>query len=182
MLNTPYFINSIQEGVKDFLTGSTTPFKSSAFLFLNSLPLATLREKYKTYNGASTTDLDYIFATFKKFGAIHRIPYAWILKYGSIWHRYKTWIETGTDILSNVLTDFQSTYNFDPITNNPAKTYNLVINGNNQAITLQNTTLVGTDTLTNMNIGFYPQLINDFSTFYRGYDVFSAYTDSAKAA
>lgn len=178
MLNTPFFINSIQEGVKDFLTGSTTPFKSSAFLFLNSLPLATLREKYKTYNGASTTDLDYIFATFKKFGAIHRIPYAWVLKYGSIWYRYKTWTETGVDILSNVLTDFQSTYNFDPITNNPAKTYNLVIDGNNQAITLQNTTLVGSDTLTQMNIGFYPQLINDFSTFYRGYDVFSAYTDS----
>jgi hypothetical protein len=42
--------------------------------------------------------LNYIFATINKFGAIHKVPYPWILKYGSIWHRSKVWIESGVDI------------------------------------------------------------------------------------
>ena len=57
-----------------------------AYLFINSLPLSTLREKYKTYNGTdanySDESLDYIFATMKKFAAIHKVPYAWVLKIG----------------------------------------------------------------------------------------------------
>ena len=84
MFNTPFFVNSIQEGVNNFRNNDPYPYKSAAFLFLNSLPLATLREKYKTYENGATTDLDYIFATIKKFGAIHKVPYAWILKIGSI--------------------------------------------------------------------------------------------------
>jgi len=45
----------------------------AAYLFLNSLPLATLKERYKTLNSANP--LDYIFASMKKFGAVHRLPY-----------------------------------------------------------------------------------------------------------
>ena len=48
------------------------------------------QSKYKTLNGETTTDLSYILSTLKKFGSIHRLPYSWILKYGSIWNRYKT--------------------------------------------------------------------------------------------
>ena len=179
ILNTPYFVNSIQQGVYNWLTGNTHPYVSSAFLFLNSLPLGTLREKYKTYNNSNTTDLDYIFATFKKFGAIHKIPYAWILKYGSIWHRYKVWIESGADILQNVWSNFDGTYNFDPLTNSNSKSYNLNIGGINQSISLQKTsTAGGATTLTEMNVGFYPKVINDFNLFCRGYDLFYNYTDS----
>lgn len=178
ILNTPYFVNSIQQGVYNWLTGNTYPYISSAFLFLNSLPLATLREKYKTYSNSTTTDLDYIFATFKKFGAIHKIPYAWILKYGSIWHRYKVWKETGADILQNVWNNFDGTYNFDPITNSIGKSYNLTISGVNQNITYQKTTTAGITTLTEMNVGFYPKVINDFNLFCRGYDLFFNYTDT----
>lgn len=178
MLNTPYFVNSIQQDVYNWLTGNTYPYVNSAFLFLNSLPIATLREKYKTYNGTSTTDLDYIFATFKKFGGIHKIPYAWILKYGSIWHRYKVWVDTGTDILQNVWNNFDGTYNFDPITNSNTKTYNLTIGGTLENITLEKNSTAGTTTLTEMNLGFYPKVINDFNLFCRGYDLFQNYSDS----
>ena len=178
MLNTPYFVNAMQDGVQRWVTGNTYPYVSASFLFLNSLPLATLREKYKTYNGGATTDLDYIFATLKKFGALHRVPYAWVLKYGSIWHRYKVWNESGVDILTNSCTDFDAKKNFDPITNASSKVYNLTIKNSAQTVTLQNTTIVGTDTNTEMNLGFYPKLINDFNIFYKGIDLFSAYTDT----
>ena len=178
MLNTPYFVNAIQDGVQRWVTGNTYPYVSASFLLLNSLPLATLREKYKTYNGTATTDLDYIFATLKKFGALHRVPYAWVLKYGSIWHRYKVWNESGFDILSNSCTDFDPSKNFDPITEDFSKVYNLTINNSAQAISLKNSTIVGTNTNTEMNLGFYPSILNNFNIFYRGVELFSAYTDT----
>lgn len=178
MLNTPYFVNAMQNGVQRWLTGNTYPYVSASFLLLNSLPLATLREKYKTYNGGATTDLDYIFATLKKFGALHRVPYAWVLKYGSIWHRYKVWNESGFDILDNSCKDFGAIKNFDPITNVSSKVYNLTINNSAQTVSLQKTTIVGTDTNTEMNLGFYPKVINDFNIFYRGIELFTAYTDT----
>jgi len=179
ILNTPYFVNSIQNGVTNFLTGNTHPYVSSAFLFLNSLPLATLREKFKTYENNVGNELDYIFASLKKFGALHKLPYAWILKYGSIWHRYKIWVENGYDILQNDWTNFNSVNNFDPATLNPNKIYNLTIKGSGETIGVQTTTNVGTSTITSMNVGFYPKVINDFNIFCRGYSLFTGYTDSA---
>jgi len=178
IMNTPYFVNSIQEGVTNWLTGNTHPYTSSAFLLLNSLPLATLREKFKTYDGGNTTDLDYIFATLKKFGAIHKLPYAWILKYGSIWYRYKVWVESGSDILQNSWTDFDTTKNFDPVTLDPNKVYNLTVSGSPQLITVQKVNGIGGNTLSEINVGFYPKVVNDFNLFCRGYDLFTGYTDS----
>jgi hypothetical protein len=99
MLNTPYFVNSILNGVQNNRTSDPYPYIQSAYLFLNSLPLATLRERYKTKTNTIPDELDYISSCFKKFGAIHKLPYAWILKYGSIWHRYKKYKETNVDIL-----------------------------------------------------------------------------------
>lgn len=178
LLNTPYFVNAIQEGVENSINNVKHPYVSSAFLFLNSLPLATLREKYKTYDGVSSLDMDYIFATFKKFGAIHKVPYAWVLKYGSIWHRYKTWIETGNDILKNVTKNFDINKNFDPNTSNPNKVYNLTINGVNQNVYTQKTNTNGIYSTVEMNTGFYPKVIDDFNLFFRGYNLFTGFTDA----
>jgi diguanylate cyclase (GGDEF)-like protein len=80
------------------------PFVQSAYLFLNSLPLASLRERYKTYDSGKTSELDYIASCFKKFGAIHKMPYAWVLKMGSSWHRYKKYKESNIDILTGAFT------------------------------------------------------------------------------
>jgi len=176
MLNTPYFINAIQKGVFNFRYKQTdlAPYKLGAYLFLNSLPLATLREKYKTNSGQATTDLDYILSTMKKFGAVHKLPYSWILKYGSIWHRYKIYKETGVDILDEVWQDFNYKKNWDPANSATTYTYNLTIDGTPRNLVLDNTT--GTPPLTDINTGFYPQLIDDFNVFLQGLKLFSGQT------
>jgi len=178
ILNTPYFINSIQEGVQKFRDFSNYPYVSSAYLFLNSLPLTTLKEKYKTLNGTNELSLDYMCSTLKKFGAIHRIPYAWILKYGSIWHRYKQKVENGVDILDGVWTDFNYLDNYDPINSATTTTYSFTGLGQTttSTITLQDALTSAQGDTTIINSGFYPKLINDFSVFFNGYNVFTGYT------
>jgi len=119
ILNTPFFINAISEGVANNKKNSKYPYKSAAYLFLNSLPLISLRELLKTKgNGVSYNDNDYMFATLKKFGAVHKLPYAWKLKMGSIWHRYKTFKQTNIDILNGVWSNFNYINSYEPITNN----------------------------------------------------------------
>ena len=181
MLNTPYFVNSISNGVENFRNNNLYPYKEAAYLFLNSLPLTTLREKYKTLNGTTTTDLDYMFATFKKFGSVHKLPYAWVLKYGSIWHRYKSWIDNGFDFMTTPWDNFDYTTNFDPITQNISKIYNLsgytTVTTANTEVSLQRDVTSGFLTATQMNVGFYPKLINDLNVFYNGLTLFENYTD-----
>jgi hypothetical protein len=182
MLNTPYFVNAISKGVENFRNSNLYPYKESAYLFLNSLPLTTLREKYKTLSGTATTDLDYMFAAFKKFGSVHRLPYAWVLKYGSIWHRYKSWIENGFDFMTTPWDNFDYATNFDPLTQNISKVYNLsgytTVTSANTEVSLQRDVTSGFLTATQMNVGFYPKLINDLNVFYNGLTLFENYTDS----
>ena len=178
IFNTPYFVNSIQEGVKNFRNNGQSPFVSSAYYFINSLPLATLKEKYKTYENNVASDLDYIFASFKKYGAIHKVPYAWVLKLGSVWHRYKKFVEDGVDILDSSWKPFDYALNFDPTTTAITRNYPLIIDGSPIDIVLQKDTTIGTELSTLINVGFYPQLINDFNVFYQGYQIFAGYSDS----
>ena len=176
MMNTPYFINAIQEGVFNFRYKQTekSPYKNAAYLFLNSLPLATLKEKYRSFDNNATTDLNYIIATLKKFGAIHRLPYAWILKYGSIWHRYKEFQKTGNDILDSVWKDFNYLANWDPVNSASTLSYNLNIDGIQRNLVLDTTT--GSQPFTDINTGFYPQLMDDYNVFVQGLKLFSAQT------
>jgi hypothetical protein len=176
MLNTPYFINSILYGVEQDKSGVSYPYKQAAFLFLNSLPLATLREKYKSLGpGGQTVSLDYIFASFKKFGAIHRIPFVWILKYGALWHRYKTQVELNQDILSPIWGNFDYARQYDPTSTTPntSKTYNL----GSISITLQKSTFVNNTRTIEMDLGFYPKTINSFNYFLNGNNLFTNYSD-----
>jgi hypothetical protein len=174
MLNTPYFINAIQNGVYNSrISGNTYPYVQAAYLFLNSLPLATLREKYKSYENNVTTDLDYISSALKKFGAIHKLPYAWILKYGSIWHRYKKYKESNVDILQSAWTNFNYEENYYPPTSSTTKVYFFQYNGSTTSIQLQSEGVADIG----MQVGFYPKLINDFNVFYNGYDLYQNYTD-----
>jgi hypothetical protein len=190
ILNTPYFINSIQEGVENSKNSVKNPYISSAYLFINSLPLSTLREKYKTYNGNqsnySDESLDYIFASMKKFAALHKVPYAWVLKIGSIWHRYKTYVNTNVDILNNCWKDFDYVTNYDPVSGKTSTVYNFTIPGQTSATTmvLESVDVIpsypigATSVQTIINTGFYPKLINDFSVFYQGYNIYTGYTSS----
>jgi len=171
ILNTPYFVNAIQDGIVKFRNFDKNPYTSAAYLFLNSLPLATTKEKYKSYEDGATIDLDYIFASLKKFGGIHRVPYAWILKLGSIWYRYKNYIETGVDILDNCWKDFDNLTNYDPATSAATKTYSLTYENRNIDIILEDINVLGSQTSVIINTGFYPKLINDFSLFYQGFEI-----------
>ena len=94
LLNTPYFINGLLKGVSGETFSEENAYVGLGYLYLNSLPLPTLSEKYLTRNeldsGVKTTKWgDYFYAGLSKFAAIHKIPYLWLLKYGSVWHRYK---------------------------------------------------------------------------------------------
>ena len=171
ILNTPYFVNAIQVGVAKERAKDKYPYVAAAYLFLNSLPLASLREKYKTKD--LETELDYIASCFNKFGAIHKMPYPWILKMGSIWHRYKQFVDSNTDILSGVWSNFDYIGNYDP-TNNVSRTYSLNLQQGPVKITLQSQT----PTSITIQPGFYPKLINDFNRFYNGTELYSTYTDA----
>jgi hypothetical protein len=188
LLNTPYFVNAIQNGVQDWRDKKEYPFVQGAYLLLNSLPLATLRERYKTKD--TLADLDYIASSLKRFGAIHKMPYPWILKLGSIYHRYKRVVQDSVDILDTCWTNFDYVRNFDPVGNNVDKTYSLSFDGvNKELINLQSYTvqsfpspgpvsgLVFTATTTTIQGGFYPKLINDCNMFFNGTDCFTTYTD-----
>jgi len=174
ILNTPYFVNAIQNGVYNSrISGNTYPYVQAAYLFLNSLPLATLREKYKSYSNGVTTDLDYISSALKKFGAIHKLPYAWILKYGSIWHRYKKYKETNVDILESAWKNFDYAGNYYPPTSSTTQIYYYRYDGAQRSTQLQSEGVAAI----NMELGFYPKLINDFNVFYNGYDLYVDYTN-----
>ena len=87
-------------------------------MFINSLPLQTLREKM--YNGKKDDPFsDYNFAVYNKFAALHKLPYAWVVKYGSIWHRYKKYVQgggaVGSDILDGVWESIDEDNLFDPV-------------------------------------------------------------------
>ena len=171
MLNTPYMVNAIQNGVLNWRKSDKYPYVQAAYLFLNSLPLASLKERYQTYGAA--TELDYIASCFKKFGAIHKMPYAWVLKMGSIWYRYKTYKTTGVDFIDSAWDNFDYKVNFDPITSSDTKTYKFLFDGEKN-VTLQS--LVNNES--KIQTGFYPKLINDFNVFYNGYDLYREYTDT----
>ena len=180
IMNTPYFINAIQNGVYNFRykTNELSSYKQAAYLFLNSLPLASLREKYRSYN--EPNDLSYILSTIKKFGAVHKLPYAWIVKYGSIWHRYKTWNETGVDMLDEVWKDFNYLGNYDPVTSASTKVYKLNIEGYENNIVLENTVSATPNLVsynsTTINTGFFPKLYDDMNVFLQGLQLFSGAT------
>ena len=88
MLNTPWFANSILLGALRDRAQNPTPYAEAAFLFLNSLPLSSLNEKtINKYEGQHQYST-YVSTLLKQVAAHHSLPYAYILKLGSLWWRY----------------------------------------------------------------------------------------------
>ena len=104
MLNTPYFINSLIEAVGEERTGlATQHYRKSAYLFLNSLPLPTFREKVGKIGSVDPGDLPtYISSLFNQLPAVHQLPLALLLRIGSVWWRYKTDVKTQVDPLQSL--------------------------------------------------------------------------------
>ena len=98
MLNTPYFHNQL---LSDF--GNSTKYakyKGSAYLLLNSLPFLDLDDQISYSKGAPFASKSILMSSlFREVSATHFVPYHLLLKWGSIYHRYKTYLNDGTDIL-----------------------------------------------------------------------------------
>ncbi len=181
LLNTPYFINSIVEGVKKQKTGNTQSYVSLGYMFLNSLPLITTKEKIINVDNNTITDLEYLAATFKKYSAVHQVPYSWVLKYGSIWHRYKTFVNSNVDILDDVWKDFDYIKSYDPDTSDPTKQYQIFdySGTTTQTISLQSSTQIVVNTYDVQNVGFYPKLVDEVNYYLFGKNLFTGYTSAA---
>jgi len=184
LFNTPYFINAILEGVDKETNEEEDAYVPLGYLYLNSLPLITTKEKLKNFEDNNTvTDLDYLAATFKKYSAIHQVPYAWVLKYGSIWHRYKKFINTGVDILDSVWKDFDYKKNYDPITSAVTKSYTIPnYTGGQETIYLEKNEIIPNLTGKSVNLiftGFYPRVINQVYKYFVKKDLFTGYTQDA---
>jgi len=148
IVNTPYFHKQL---LSDFNNSKITgKYASSAYLLLNSLPFKDLDDTIK-FNGEKVL----MSTMFREIGASHFIPYHLMLKWGSIYHRYKTEILYNEDIIDDITDPINTDIFFD---NNYNRTYtidNVAVNKTNEN-----------------NIGLYPfyqsvfhQIIHDY-TFY----------------
>ena len=182
MLNTPFFVNSISDASEKLRNSTQYPWVSSAYLFLNSLPISGLREKYKTFENNLATELDYIYATMNKFSSIHSLPYPFVLKYGSLWHRYKTWKETGVDVVSGISQTVDYSELYDPVTSAKTKTYEIPWAGGTGITTTQivmelNQAPTTGQTYSIMDLGVYPKFIEDFYYSLSQSSILTGYTN-----
>ena len=104
ILNTPYFHKQL---ISDYgKNGGLGKYVGSAYLLLNSLPFYDLEDKI---NLDDNLDSFVMSDLFREVGSTHYIPYHLIVKWGSIYHRYKTYILDGVDILDGFLTTGNTT-------------------------------------------------------------------------
>jgi hypothetical protein len=166
ILNTPYFHKQLYS---DF-TGNTSSYGKyvgSAYLLLNSLPFMDLSDKWNVGSGNPI-----IATTLKEIGASHHIPYHLVLKWGSIYHRYKTYITERTsgrpkDILdgfveANVTTpisglNFYDVFGFD----NTYPTYDY------NTLSSKNVNYEGT-----FDCGFHPYYQSVYNSIINGYSIY----------
>ena len=168
ILNTPYFHKQLYADFNDnAVNGSNGRYTASAYLFLNSLPFVDL-DDYVSYEGADIL----VSSLFREVSSSQYIPYFLMLKWGSIYHRYKKYILEKKDILSvqeddlsNVLKDGFLTGNITtPI--NGAKffdnSYNLVF--------MTNTGMTPTPVQYSgqTNVGLHPNYDNIFHAVVNG--------------
>ena len=116
ILNTPYFHKQLYS---DFTkTTSFGKYAGSAYLLLNSLPYLDLKDNITFSRTEGTTLYDTtvnllrpkrMSSIFREIGGTHYVPYHLIVKWGSIYHRYKKYVIDGVDILTGFTTSNSST-------------------------------------------------------------------------
>jgi hypothetical protein len=155
ILNTPYFHKQLYSDF--FKSGRVGKYVGSAYLLLNSLPFKDLEDRFS--NNIKVSSL------FREIGSTHFIPYHLLLKWGSIYHRYKKKILDNNDILdgflstSNITTNFNGSEFFD---NNSGFTFTL----NGSGVTYSNNSDVGIHP-------YYDAIFHQVVNGYNHYDVFS---------
>ena len=135
ILNTPYFHKQL---FNDF--NQTNPYGKyvgSSYLLLNSLPFIELSDKVKKIvvsvtkqnTNVSGTNTNTLLSTmFKEVSASHSIPYHLIVKWGSLYHRYKKYTLEGIDIISGITDTIDTGVFYDNndamVSNNPTSGLN----------------------------------------------------------
>lgn len=115
IFNTPYFHKQLYN--EFWKTSPNGKYVGSAYLLLNSLPFLDLDDKIKLPKSDSSVLIEnqdmypeiLMANLFREQAATHYIPYHLILKWGSIYHRYKVNILEGKDILDGFITSGQTT-------------------------------------------------------------------------
>ena len=170
MLNTPYFINSLLKGVENEQAGVKEAYKEAAYLFLNSLPLPTFRERVL---GDAELDEDfgaYISELFNQVPALHDVPVSLLMRIGSIWWRYKETVVNGTsaDPILGIWGSIGGTGTtgpanvYDPGGQSITRLYNYDDNGTIREFRAElsaNTTAAPPRVENMMNVGVYPRII-----------------------
>ena len=173
ILNTPYFHKQLYN---DFLKSNPqSKYVGSAYLLINSLPFVELTDKIKftkTDSKEITTDNTYFEPTrvsslFREISSTHFIPYHLIVKWGSLYHRYKRKVIDNVDILDGFLDLSGKTTNINS---------NLFFNGGNTGTTFSmypnESTPVGATYSGSTDVGIHPyydgiyhQVINGYSHY-----------------
>tara|TARA_R110000851_G_scaffold60824_4_gene140053 strand:+ start:8014 stop:14316 length:6303 start_codon:yes stop_codon:yes gene_type:complete len=158
MLNTPYFINSLLDGVNKDKAGTANPYTLSSYLLLNSLPLINFRERvFSMRTNISGKFGDYVASMFNQMPALHSVPIPLLLKIGSIWWRYKETVKTTIDPLTPIWGDIgmaPSTI-YDPA--NSSLNTNFTFTGLTDGTSYN---YISEDTTNNsLQVGVYPSLI-----------------------
>jgi len=107
IINTSYFHKQIYNDF--FKGGDVGRYAGSAYLFLNSLPFKDLDDSV-VFNGDTKILMS---SLFREIGSSHFIPYHLILKWGSIYHRYKKYLLNGVDIISGLTTPINTSLFYD---------------------------------------------------------------------
>ena len=161
ILNTPYFHKQLYNDY--FKTQSIEKYAGSAYLLLNSLPFKDLDDTISNTtlqalsNQILGNDSTLVSSLFREIGASHYIPYHMMLKWGSIYHRYKKWITEGVDIIPNVTDMIDGKLYFDNY-------YGLTYTG----LTSGKTVSEGSP----LDIGFHPYYDDIFCGIVNGYGFF----------
>jgi hypothetical protein len=174
ILNTPYFHNQLYY---DFVNNNNYgKYVGSAYLLLNSLPFHELLDSVsfnsQTNDQFQTPTNSNLLSLFKEVGSTHFIPYHLIVKWGSIYHRYKRKILDGVDILAGFLTTGNTTTTID----------GKLFFDNNDTRIPENVFQIGTDFVSYTNkrdLGihpFYDAIFHQIVNGYDHYDVFSGST------
>ena len=106
ILNTPYFHKQLYNDFNK--TTSFAKYAGSAYLLLNSLPYYDLKDyiEFTRFENSTKISLPKIrlSSIFREIGGTHYVPYHLIVKWGSIYHRYKRKVLDGVDILTGFTT------------------------------------------------------------------------------
>lgn len=165
LLNTPYFHKQLYN---DFFKGGVSErYTGSAYILLNSLPYKDLDDIVE-FNGAKIL----MSSLFKEVAATHYVPYYLILRWGSIYHRYKKQLKEGVDILSGITTSINGSTFFD--------------NGTNVAFNLSAVTpsMSAVTYSSNSYVGVYPYYHGIFHQIVNGYSFYnpSGFTKTSATA